>query len=252
MQNRFILFGLMVLGSLALIGLIWVLVIAPPPVESEPAEPLAVAPAVNPTYKDLEINETTDTYKISAKYPVFSTPFRAEMGNINSVISDNIIGQVSDFKREVSSATVSDPERKSTLEIGYEIMNLNPGFISVKIGNYGYLAEAAHGSGIFYSFNYDVKNDKLLKLSDLFKPDVKYLRFLSEESRPRLKEQMRDYYQEEFALVGTEPKEENYNIYNFTKNKLRITFNVYQVAPYASGPQSVDISYAEMKDILNP
>ena len=51
---------------------------------------------------------------------------------------------------------------------------------------------------------------------------------------------------------GAKPTPENYAVWNISAEGLVITFNEYQVAAYAAGPQEVVIPFAALKDILDP
>jgi len=63
---------------------------------------------------------------------------------------------------------------------------------------------------------------------------------------------MQYYYDEDFVLPGTAPEKNNFLDYSLAPDKLIITFNVYQVAPYVAGLQKAEISYKEMRDIIRP
>ena len=252
MQNKSILLGLIIVGCLALAGLIWVLVIAPPEVDPQAITPPAEFTA-SPTRRDLEISESTDAYKISVKYPEFENLKNEEVNRaVNGLIKSEVERQVEEFKKQVSEIALEGFEHASTFDSRYEIINQNSDLLSLSFSSYSYVSGSAHGLGVTSSFNYNLKENKPMLLSDLFRKDSDYLYFLSEKSRTILKEKMGEYYVEDFVLSGTEPREENYAVYNFGKDKLAITFNVYQVAPYVAGPQSIDISYEEMRDLINP
>jgi hypothetical protein len=45
---------------------------------------------------------------------------------------------------------------------------------------------------------------------------------------------------------------ENYRNWNITPDGLMITFDEYQVAPYAAGPQTVTVPYSELRGLINP
>ena len=53
-------------------------------------------------------------------------------------------------------------------------------------------------------------------------------------------------------LEGAAPTPENYKSWNMQPDGLRITFDPYQVAAYAAGPQTVFVPYSELGDIMRP
>jgi hypothetical protein len=52
--------------------------------------------------------------------------------------------------------------------------------------------------------------------------------------------------------TGAAPTPENYEDWNLTADHLIITFDTYQVAPGASGPQTISIPYSELQAVLHP
>lgn len=108
------------------------------------------------------------------------------------------------------------------------------------------LARAAHANSETLTFNYSIKEQKELKLEDLFTPNSDYLNLLSQLSRTHLKEQLDERY---FEMIdeGTPPKEVVFSSFLVEKTGLSITFNQYQVASYAEGIQEILIPSIELK-----
>ena len=52
--------------------------------------------------------------------------------------------------------------------------------------------------------------------------------------------------------TGAGPHADNYRAWAITKKGLWITFDPYQVAAYAAGPQYVLVPYSALKDIIKP
>jgi hypothetical protein len=51
---------------------------------------------------------------------------------------------------------------------------------------------------------------------------------------------------------GAKPMPENYDNWNITPDGLLITFDMYQVAPGASGPLQVLVPYAQLQGVIDP
>lgn len=103
--------------------------------------------------------------------------------------------------------------------------------------------------------NYDLDKGRLLKLSDLFRPGSDYLSALSEYCIADLRTNVEDWRErpdDHSWEKGALPKAENYTRWNLTKTGLRILFQEYEVASYAAGPQTVDIPWSVLKDLLDP
>ncbi len=104
-------------------------------------------------------------------------------------------------------------------------------------------------------FNYDLKNGKKLALADFFKPKSNCLSVISNYCIKNLKEQSKKadaMLDDEQIKSGAGPALDNYKACAITKKGLWVTFNPYQVGPYAAGPQYVLVPYAVLKDLINP
>lgn len=51
---------------------------------------------------------------------------------------------------------------------------------------------------------------------------------------------------------GAAPDLKNYNSWTISKKGIEITFDPYQVAAYAAGPQHVSAPYSALKGIIKP
>jgi hypothetical protein len=121
------------------------------------------------------------------------------------------------------------------------------GLMSVLFSVDYYMAGAAHPNQYSVTLNLDVASGKVLALKDLFKPGVDYLNFISDYAIQDLTRQQRLETE-----TGAAPTEENFRSWNITQNGLLFSFDPYQVAAYAAGPQSVTIPYASLKDLIHP
>jgi hypothetical protein len=146
------------------------------------------------------------------------------------------------------------PEGMSNyMEIGYSVEYADEDLISVNFINSLYTG-GAHPNHYYSTLTYDLKNGKEIKLAELFKPGVKYLDRIAEYSIADLSSR-NDESGESLGLAtdmwaeGAAPTAENYEAWNITKKVLMITFDPYQVGPYAAGPQTVIVPYAKLKDM---
>ena len=154
---------------------------------------------------------------------------------------------------------VPNENQKFNFYSDYRIIQSNSSYISYVL-TYGGFSGGAHGYEIEVSFNYDVKNQKVLTLKDMFPNNSDYLNYLSEQSRNILKgkyavvseedkssfenpDQIKEY--EDNAMnsinLGTDPKEENFSVFTFIKDRITIYFAEYQVGPYVIGMPEVEI-----------
>src|SRR5215813_13766303 len=100
-----------------------------------------------------------------------------------------------------------------------------------------------------------MKNGKVLKLSDLFKPGAKYLAALSTYCISDLKKQSKDkqgMLDDSSINTGASPTAQNFHSWTIRRNGISVEFNAYQVGPYAAGAQTVVVPYSTLKDLVNP
>ena len=141
--------------------------------------------------------------------------------------------------------------RHNTFKIDYDIDVVHEiSLVSVRFTIQGMQAGRAHPYRAHRVLNFDLAKNKELKLKDLFKPNSKFLKKLSELSSKQLKNIVgtKDQW---MITEGTKPTYKNFKNWNIEKDSLLITFDEYQVAPYYYGPQEIEISYQELLQLLS-
>ncbi len=108
----------------------------------------------------------------------------------------------------------------------------------------------AHGLTTILTSIYDYKTTNKIEPLAMFKNRQKAIELMSEISRQRLPEQI-DLYNKEMLMDGTEPVAENFSSFVPTKDGIKLFFQAYQVAPYASGIQTLEIPLEDLKE-ANP
>jgi hypothetical protein len=68
--------------------------------------------------------------------------------------------------------------------------------------------------------------------------------------RERAKKDQDAMIDEDMMKSGASPRADNYQACAITKKGLWVTFDPYQVAAYAAGPQHVLVPYSALKDII--
>ncbi|MEI7988578.1 MAG: RsiV family protein [Chloroflexota bacterium] len=170
----------------------------------------------------------------------------AAAAQFNAAVDQLIAAQVESFKQSVQEGpNPSNLQSTSSIEISYEEILILDEIISLRINIYTYLAEAAHPNQSTSSINEDLNQRKVLPLADLFYPNAAYLPLISAYCTHQV--------QESQVLEnpdGAAATEENYRNWNITADGLLITFDPYQVASYAAGPQTVMVPYYILKDLI--
>ena len=225
---------------------------------------------VSDSYESKNMDIKNDYVKIDVKYPHFKkadAEFNLRIENfIKSKVGDHITVSQDNWQARYDTQTKGEnipktpmnDENKFLFTADFTIIQSNSNFISF-IENYGGFTGGAHGYEENISFNYNVKNKKILTLKELFSENFDYLKYLSDESRIQLKkefvivteedkknsspEALQDFVNNAVSSIegGTETKEENFSIFTFAGDKIRIYFAQYQVGPYVIGMPEVEV-----------
>lgn len=220
-------------------------------------QPIEFTAAVRVTPKVIRENNKEGKYSVNAEYPQIEGDSRFDAFNqqARSMISKDVAA-FKTAETEALEETNDLPEetQTSTLDIGYNIRFATDDLISVEFSEGQYSRGAAHGSSITVVLNYDVKNRKKLALADLFQPKSNYLSAISAYCIKNLQDQSKknDMLMEDQIKEGAAPRSDNYGAWTITRKGLWMTFDPYQVAAYAAGPQHVLVPYSALKSIVKP
>ena len=137
----------------------------------------------------------------------------------------------------------------SSFDVHSSLVSTAGDLLSLKMVADEYVDGAAHPFQFTVTLNYDLAAGRELSLGDLFLLGATYLDTLAAYCKTQLAGRDIDF--EAFAS-GADPTPDNYHNWNITSDGLLITFDEYQVAPYAAGPQTVTVPYSELKGSLDP
>ncbi len=137
--------------------------------------------------------------------------------------------------------------QESWLSLDYSIPIFQDDLISVYIAYVSYITGAAHPGHHSRTYNYDLRTGRFLRLEDLFLPEADELAVMIPLVEDALIQRDIGYW--EGSVEKTMTGCENWNL---LPDGLRINFDEYDVAPYAAGPQSVIIPWADLAFILDP
>jgi hypothetical protein len=216
-------------------------------------EVVDLGPGLDIASRPIKQESKKPKYDIDVNYPQITGAGAAGVAAFNREAEALARKAVAEFKKDVSGPgpAPSDSDMGSELSMSYDVRLGTPDLISVSYGISEYSAGAAHPNGYSVSVNYQIKAGRSLALADLFLPGKPYLQFISRYSIGKLKGRLTGA-DPEWINRGAGPKLENYKKWNLTSTGLEITFDSYQVAAYAEGPQLVFIPYSELKTLINP
>ena len=207
-------------------------------------------------------------YEVDVQYPQLSGSVDPNIEKFNQTIRSLMLKKVADFKKEMAPEPGAQPSPEtgdaaadeslgSDVTIGYEVVLAKDDLIAIDFTVGSYSAGAAHPNSYTDVVNFDLKNGRQLKLAELFVPGAKYVGALAtyciEDLKKQSKAQGADgMLDDDWIQRGAGPDATNYDNWSITKKGLKITFDPYQVGPYAAGPQHVLVPYSALKDIIRP
>jgi len=197
-------------------------------------------------------NETGDkpVYTIDAQIPYAQGADPARLANFNTILKKMVDDQIQPFRDSVLTLAPVDPINVgSSFNLQYGVVGQAQDYWSLKYEVDAYFDGAAHPGHYSVTLNYDLASDRLVTLDELFLPGSNYLQVISEYCKAELAK--RDIGFDGFT-AGADPLPENYTRWNLSTDGLIITFDEYQVAPYAAGAQVVTIPPFVLQSITNP
>ena len=185
--------------------------------------------------------QETSNFQVDVSYPFLeNADHQKTADDINSYIKNAILT----YRTEVTSIDDSSSSLKPSLTLDYDVKFLSNNFISILISGSEYLG-GAHPGAVYTAVNYDLKNNKELKLEDIFNSSSAYLTTLSTTTRTDLATILSIDVSDSVLVGGTAPSAANFRICYFSGTtsieKMGIVFSEYQVAPYAAGSQQLKL-----------
>jgi hypothetical protein len=222
-------------------------------------EPIYLSGDADVVTKQIKETNKKLVYEITASYPQITGTSNPNFEKFNQAVRGSVSKSVAEFKKNVAATPDQEPppadSMHSDLTIEYEIGLAQDDLVSVLLFVSSYYQGAAHPLGNSDVVNFDLKNGKVLKLSDLFKPGAKYLPALSTYCISDLKKQSKDkqgMLDDTSINNGASPNAKNYKSWTIRRNGIGVEFDAYQVGPYAAGAQTVVVQYSNLKDLINP
>jgi hypothetical protein len=189
-------------------------------------------------------------------------------GEIGDYVNGCLLGSVMDFRQCVLEP---DPEsynygqdrqrRTNTYDASYGELHVIGKTLSVSYAIHTYYARAAHPNMSFKTFVFMLEPlIRIDSLSNIFKEPGKAFEVIQRIVRDKLcepKEAVDGNEEVEYELDrdlvdrGTE-NWESISSFIFKEDGIEILFDPYQVASYAEGPQSAEVSYSDIWRMIRP
>ncbi len=228
---------------------------APTPAPTSPPLPTATSSLelyqqVTLTSVPSEEDSQSPLYKITVQTPSLTGSNDPRVMNFNAEMTALVNKAIADFKQNLAELTVTPITAGSSFDLQYELVSPPGNTFSLKFKMEGYVSGSAHPYHLTQTVNYDLGKGKDIALIDLFQPSTNYLGAMATYCTTELSS--RNIGFENGFTEGAGPTPDNYRNWNITNDGLLITFDEYQVAPYAAGPQTVTVPYSELKSFINP
>ena len=184
------------------------------------------------TERDALISRQNDKIQIRVHYP--------ETGNAK------VDADVAEWARQLVDTFQTTYGEEPDLGVPYELestfstTHASPSVLSIIWKTASYTG-GAHGNLEISTTTYDMKTGSLIDLYDVFGNLDIALDQMGRYSAKVLARSLGDMYNEDMLRSGTAPEAENFSAFALIPAGIRIFFQPYQVAPWAAGPQTVDI-----------
>jgi hypothetical protein len=186
-------------------------------------------------------------YKITAQTPVLVGSHDPRVTAFNARMTAIVDAAAADFKQKLSSLPPSPDSRSSTFDLRFNRVSPPGRIISIRFDMQTYFTGAAHPADTSQAVTFDLDLGRELSLAELFVPGADFLATISKYCVAELNN--RDIGFQGFEL-GATPTAANYRNWNIAPTGLMFTFDEYQVAPYAAGPQTVIIPFKVLAQII--
>ncbi|GAB4314130.1 MAG: hypothetical protein Kow00127_05290 [Bacteroidales bacterium] len=136
--------------------------------------------------------------------------------------------------------------KKITSEVIFNHYNV----LSLRFSKYAYTG-GAHGIEISRFVCFNIKNGKQLKISDLVPADSLINLWKLAEHKLRQTNNISSHVKLSQAgfLVDHLPETDNFYL---TSNGIHLYYNVYQIAPFSTGPVEIILEWDKIKELLKP
>jgi len=204
-------------------------------------------------------------YSVTASYPQLQGALPAAvLAKVNKAIEEMILPSIAGLKQDAADAAAwaaSSPsdaaelpaDQGSFLGAEYEIPYLTGEVASIRIRFQTYSAGAAHGMSSTRVLNVKLADGSTIDTEGLFKDAKQGLEWLSQYCAADLKRQYGADYKalKSFVDSGTAPLADNFRNVSLEPGGLVVSFDPYQVGPYAAGPREVHVSTRDVQSMLN-
>ena len=186
--------------------------------------------------------------KVSVDYPLELT----QKSDLVATTVDEVIKQSKDQIMQAVSGDFIPGSGAYELDITYDTVTHSEDIYTLLLTIYQYTG-GAHGGEAILPYTFDLKNNKVLTLDDIFTNTDEALKIIEPLAQDAVKTAIgADMVQEDMLTAGTAPTTDNYQFFSLDKDAITFYFQQYQVGPYVIGIQQVTIPFAQLSSVLKP
>lgn len=190
---------------------------------------------------DMVISRNTKVLRIDVHYP------QLDIAAIDKDTQEWATQLADNFENEFVGET---GEIVGPYELGatYELMRPDASSAITVVWDVSSYTQGAHGNLDIVTYTYALPEGTPISMPELFTDLGTALNLMSEASFTQLSRTLGDMLVDDMLRGGTSPEADNFSTFALIPGAIRIYFQPYQVAPWAAGPQRVDIPLEELED----
>jgi hypothetical protein len=221
-----------------------------PPLIPDTETPIPlISQQVTLTSQSSDESNPTPPFTLKVQVPQLAGSDDPRLAAFNGQMTELIAKEVDTWRQSFLENTAPIVTNGSFLEVTPTLISQVGDLWSFKIDFHFYSDGAAHPGTYSITFNYDLAQGRKLELGELFLPNSNYLEVIANYCKTELSKQL--FFDGPFT-EGANPTSENYRNWNITTDGLMVTFDQYQVAPYAAGPQVVQVPIGQLLQVADP
>jgi Protein of unknown function (DUF3298)/Deacetylase PdaC len=206
--------------------------------------PVAAQPQVAVGLQEHKLSQHNDWWSIDIKYPAMEGA-----DAFNTAVRQQVEATAEGFRKSLPKTASKDyPDYGAHLKGTYAAQVLKNGIVTVLFQYDEYTPGAVHPWGLLTSINYDSRLQRVLALSDLFRPGCNYVSHLSRMSIQSLEHH--EYAEKTAIRNGAGPVEKNFQVFTLTDTELVLHFQQYQVAAGAVPSEEIAIPLIRLASLL--
>lgn len=216
-------------------------------------------PSVQIVSQSINQDSASMNYQIKAAYPKIEGLTNAKaQDQINADLSNLANKLVADFDQQIDQSPpnpnlpASLRNQPNTLNVTYQVAQASDNYVSVQFMISAMQVGMAHPYNYNQTYTYSLKQQKIIALPDLFKPNSNYLATLSNLTAADLTKQLGGQANAAFLVSqGTAPEANNFKNFLVAPDALVIIFDPATVAPDAAGTLSVTLPFSSLPELAN-